>query len=257
MITIDGEEYTVTTIGNNAFEYSNVEKVKLPSTILTIDRHAFSNCIKLTSVDLGNSVKTIETGAFYNCEKLTSITGYESVEYISDYYPGAFTNVPWVDNQPDGVVYIGKVLYKYSGSMPSNTSINVKEGTMQIYNGAFRNYSNLISVTLPNTISKIGLNAFGGCERLASISMPNSVAEVGTGAFDRTKWFESKPDGVVYIGNMLYTYKGVMAKGTSVNIKNGTTTIAPFAFYKQENLTSVTIPESVTSIGRNAFTDCI
>lgn len=69
---------------------------------------------------------------------------------------GAFSYTPWYDNLPDGLLYLGKIAYKYKGTMPSNTSIVLQEGTLEITAGAFDGCSGLTSVTIPNSVTSIG-----------------------------------------------------------------------------------------------------
>ena len=90
---------------------------------------------------------------------------------------------------------------------------------------------------------------FEGCTKLAHISIPNSVNSIGSYAFDGTKWLTNQPDGVVYIGQVLYLYKGDMPANTSIAVNEGTIGIACSAFKDCSNLTSITIPNSVTNIG--------
>ena len=94
----------------------------------------FSNCTGLTSVTIPNSVTSIGSNAFYGCTSLTSVTIPNSVTSIGE---SAFYNTAWYNNQPDGVVYAGKVLYAYKGTMPANTSITIEEGTLEIAVSAF------------------------------------------------------------------------------------------------------------------------
>lgn len=75
-------------------------------------------------------------------------------------------------------------------------------------------------------------------------------------AFDNTAWYESLADGVIYINNVLYKYKGTMPQKMSISIKEGTVSISPFAFSGCSGLTKINIPNSVIEIGENVFSHC-
>ena len=222
-----------------------------PVTI--IDNQAFADCSGLTSVTIPNSVTTIGMSAFEDCRGLTEVTIPNSVTWIMD---SAFLGTAWYNNQPDGIVYAGNIAYKYKGTMPSNTSIILREGTVGIGDGAFEDCSDLTSVTIPNSVTSIPQYAFCGCSGLTEVTIPNSVTSIGFAAFDGTAWYESQPDGIVYARNIAYKYKGTMPSNTSIILREGTVGIGDQAFYGCSGLTSVTIPNSVTSIGGSAFYGC-
>ena len=87
-ITVEGKEYTVTSIRNSAFyECSSLTSVTIPNSVTSIGNYAFYNCSRLTSVTIPNSVTSIGSGAFSLCTDLTSVTIPSSVTSIGD---GAF-----------------------------------------------------------------------------------------------------------------------------------------------------------------------
>ena len=141
---------------------------------------AFNNCKGLTSVTLGNGVTKIDFRAFDGCTGLTNITISDSVTSIDSL---AFRNTAWYDNQPDGLVYAGKVVYAYKGTMPSNTSIELKEGTLGIADYAFDGCAGLTSITIPDSVTSISNHAFDDCTGLTSVTIGNGVTSIGDYAF--------------------------------------------------------------------------
>ena len=173
---------SVTSIGNDAFSYcSSLTSITIPNSVTSIGYEAFYKCSSLTSITIPNSVTSIGYNAFKYCSSLTSITIPNSVTSIG---ANAFYGIPWLENQPDGCLYIGKCFYQYKGEMLENTHIDVKEGTTMICYAAFSNCSSLISITIPNSVTSIGEDAFYDCSSLTSITIPNSVTSIGDEAFD-------------------------------------------------------------------------
>ncbi len=288
MVTYNNAAYSVTSIGNSAFRScsgltgeliipnsvtsvgydafygcSGLIGITIPNSVTSIGNSAFSGCTGLTGVTIPNSVTSIGDGAFYNCIGLTSITIPNSVTSIGD---DAFYGTAWYNNQPDGLVYAGKVLYKYKGTMPKNTSITIKEGTLGIVNSAFYDCSGLIGITIPNSVTSIGKYAFYDCSGLTGITIPNSVTSIGRYAFyrcsglkevhisDLAAWCKIDFEGSV--SNPLYYAHNLYLNGEKVTnfvIPDGVTEIKDYAFYNCSSLTGVTIGNSVTSIGEDAF----
>ena len=136
------------------------------------------------------------------------------------------------------------------------TSVNIPSSVTAIGNHAFFGCSSLTSITIPNGVTVIEQSTFSGCTSLATINLPNSIVSIDLNAFEGTKWYSDLADGVVYINNILYAYKGTMPENTEIVVNNGTATIAKDAFKNCANLTSITIPNSVTTIGESAFEGC-
>ena len=220
---------SVTSIGDNAFSHCTaITSVTIGTSVTSIGKSAFGMCIGLTSITIPKSVISIGNGALSGCSGLKSITIPDSVTSIGSY---AFYNTAWYDNQSDGLVYAGKVAYKYKGkgTMPQNTSIVIKDGTKGIADYAFEARTGLTSLTIPNSVTNIGEGAFRLCTGLTSLTIPNSVTSICDYAF-------SLCTGL-----------------TSVTIPDSVTSIGSSAFSGCTGLTSVTIPGSVTSIGDKAL----
>ena len=134
---------SVTSIGRSAFYYcSGLTSVTIPESVTSIERETFSGCWGLTSVTIPNSVTSIELGAFRGCRGLTSVTIPNSVTSIED---GAFSFCRGL------------------------TSITIPESVATIGNSAFEDCSGLTSVTIPNSVTSIVSWAFSGCSGLTEV----------------------------------------------------------------------------------------
>ncbi|MDE6270826.1 MAG: leucine-rich repeat domain-containing protein [Muribaculaceae bacterium] len=281
---MDGDvEYTLTTIGENAFyACKDLTSVEIPNSVTTIGFYSFSDCKSLTKVEIPNSVKTIEDGAFNQCAALTSVEMPNSVTTIGNRAFSGCTALTSVEI-PNSVTTIGE--FAFSGTtlrsvqIPSSVTIignhafvsgvlieiNVDSGN-QYYSsedGVLFNSDKTIlieypagrngSYTISNSVSAIGEFAFCDCQ-LTHVEIPNSVTSIGKGAFCGCQLTHVEiPNSVMTIENRAFAYCSDL---TNVEIPNSVTTIGEFAFSFCFALTSVQIPNSVTTIGKRAFTYC-
>jgi len=232
----------VTSIGNGAFyDCTSLISITIPDSVTSIGEYAFCNCTSLTSITIPNSVTSICYSAFYGCTSLTSIT------------------------IPDSVTSIGGSAFSGCTSL---TNITIPNSVTSIGNNAFRGCTSLTNVTIPDSVTSIGEYAFCNCTSLTSVTIPNSVTNIGESAFSsctsltlidvskNNKKYISI-DGVLFDKDKTKLIQYPAGSNRTIySIPNSVISIGSDAFVGCTSLTSVTIPDSVTSIGSGAFRSC-
>ena len=159
---------------------------------------------------------------------------------------------------PNSVTSIGDGAFQWCGNL---TSITIPDSVTSIGGDAFNDCDSLMSITIPNSVTSIGERAFNDCDSLMSITIPNSVMSIGDGAFSRCDNLQYNLFGnAKYLGNAdnpyLYLALSISDSILECSIHPETRFIGESAFSGCKNLTSITIPDSVVSIGGAAFDGC-
>ena len=186
----------VTSIGNAAFyRCRSLTNVTIPDQVTTIGGLAFADCFSLTSITIKGDVKDIGEHAFYNCYKLVEIYALSSKMsltkgstengYIGYYALDIYTSTDSVSklrtDTNDYVFYEDGDTCYLMGTTEKDATLNLpikfNEKDYAIYQYAFYNSDSLTNIIIPNSITSIGLVAFGGCSSLEAVYYAGSETD--------------------------------------------------------------------------------
>lgn len=249
-------------IGRYAFYgFKNLEQVTLANNTNEIDFASFKECSSMKIITLSNTNISISSESFYNCNELQHILGDYCIKSIG---ANTFYNCVSLNE-----IKIGSMEYS--------------ESLGYIQSSSFHNCKNLKNVFIGNSIASIGEGVFSGCSNLTDITIGKNVKSIGYyqyGGYDAghavfygcgnlrkvnylgtiDDWAEidfhvlSSP--FVFGNNDICLYiKNKPVTGDSLNLSTATV-INSGAFYNWKYISSITMPDSVISIGHGAFENC-
>ena len=282
---------SVETIGTNAFHNcQDLESITLPASLETIESSAFSSCRKLSEIKLPTSLKAIQSSVFHRCSDLKTVSydgsleqwnhitadkdadndvlGYSCPSLVTDDYTAQFILVEndLPDHFPKTVT-----ITKYTGKestviLPSTIS---SWPVTKIGEDAFQDNTTITSVTIPASVTEIGANAFAGCTNLTSVTYggdwSNLTIQSGNPAVEdaaKDAANEQLFDFEFILNNTAVVVTNYKCKGTAADVtipsryKGKPVTAINNAAFPNSAVTSVTIPDSITSIPDAAFVNC-
>jgi hypothetical protein len=245
--------YPVISIGNNAFQNkTSVASITMGTNVTSIGGSAFQDCAGMTNVTIGNSVTSIGDGAFIACYSLAGITVNTGNSTYSS-LAGVLFDISQT------------TLIQCPGGKTGNYVIS--NSVINIGSEAFSFCGKLTSVTTGNSVAGIGKSSFSCSTSLTNVTIGTNVTSIGAGAFDSCSSLTaitvatnnpaySSVDGVLFSKNQTTLIQFPGGKAGSYAIPNSVTSIGDDAFAACPNLISVMIGNSVTSIGVGAFYEC-
>lgn len=195
-----------------------------------------------------------------------------SYSEVADEYRGdvVIPEVVKYNNYEYKVISIGGNAFRDCKNL---TSVIIGDNVAEIYTDAFRNCTSLTSVSVgknvysadafyaSNAITTVHFNCknvgtwFTNKSALTNITLGDNVESVSESSFTGTGWYNSQPDGLLYLDDWLLGYKGSRPVG-EVNIAEGTKYVQDGALYNCSGITSVNVPSSIVKIGDKFLASC-
>ena len=281
--------YPVTTIAKDAFRHcDNMRSITIPDNVFAIQDYAFYSCDNLTTIYMGNGVTTIGDRAFFYCYNLTEVYITDMAAWCGIGFQNSYANPLchagnlYLNNTlvtdlviPENIASVGRYAFNDCSSL---NSVIIPHSVKSIGKSAFLNCSNLTRVVIPASVISIDRSAFEDCGNLTIYAEASSQPEGWISGWNFSQcpvvWgygADAEPETPTQPDTSMYTYSvsngGAVIKSVDTTISGDViipstlggypvTTIAQDAFKFCDNITSVTIPDSVTVISYQAFYGC-
>ncbi len=257
-VSYNGTTYDVIIIGYGAFsDCSGLTSVTIPNSVIEIEGEAFWRCIGLSSITFPNSVTTIREFAFFDCSGLTSVTiGNGLISLGLGAFSGC-TNITTITSEIDSPSSFDDSVF--SSATYSYATLTVPKGKKSLYQSTagWSNFKNIVEAGGTQG-GKIGDKIY--VDGIYYIIKDNNSLSVTYGDIKYTGdvvipyqvFYNGITYSVISIGDYAFQYCDI----SSITIPNSVTSIGVCAFDDCGCLTSITIPNNVTSLGPGAFENC-
>ncbi len=241
------------------FRMENLSLISIPNSVKSIGSSAFSGCTGISDISIPNSVKSIGSSAFSGC------TGLENVEWKvknqGNY--GDYSNSPFYKANNVNTFRFGNEVEQIPAylcyGMEKLFSVTIPNGVTSIGSGAFSGCTGISDISIPNGVTSIGSGAFSGCTGISDISIPNGVTSIGDSAFSGCTGLKIVEWNVKNQGDYGGYSNSPFCKANNVDTFRFGSEVERIPAYlccEMEKLSLITIPNSVTVIGRSAFEGC-
>lgn len=274
---------------------SSITSVVLPEGVTTINSRAFYNCDSMATITLPSTIITIDDCAFEGAQNITDVYcssdtagvtwngNANTQQFMAN--KGTLCHVTdaraWQTKFPDAnVTFVGDMtLFAYTAPLRCEKFdeiekfVGASRMVSHVYNPETRNgnvifdaevtaiddqcfnNSNLISATIPQSVTSLGSWVFAYCDSLTEVCLPMTLSEMGTDAFYRCTSLTSVNIPTSLTKLRSFTFSGCSSLA-EILIPDNITAIEDYAFNNCSALTTIKIPVSVAKIGSNCFNGC-